>query len=73
MNLQHDKNLKVIDLEVTPKTSSKSNLTRTLALLLVLFVVPLLAATYWMYVQAVRELENAELQNDLVERVPWRH
>jgi PAS domain S-box-containing protein len=66
MNLQHDKNLKVIDLEVTPKTSSKSNLTRTLALLLVLFVVPLLAATYWMYVQAVRELENAELQNDLV-------
>lgn len=66
MNLQLDKNLNATNLEVTPTAVPKSNLTRTLALLLILFIVPLLAATYWMYVQAERELENAELQNDLV-------
>jgi len=35
-----------------------------LALLLLLFIVPLVAGTYWMYFQSKQEIERAELQSD---------
>lgn len=37
-----------------------------LALLLFLFVLPLMGGTYWMYLQSEKEIENRELQGDLV-------
>jgi PAS domain S-box-containing protein len=37
-----------------------------LALLLFLFVLPLLGGTYWMYVQSKQEIEQGELNNDLI-------
>ena len=66
MNRPHSANPRGIDRQASRKTVRAGNLTRALVLLLVLFVAPLLVASYWMYVQAERELENAELQNDLV-------
>jgi hypothetical protein len=35
-----------------------------LVLLLLLFILPLLAGTYWMYFQSKQEIESAELQSD---------
>jgi len=35
-----------------------------LALLLLLFILPLVAGTYWMYFQSKQEIERAELQSD---------
>jgi PAS domain-containing protein len=40
--------------------------TLLLALLLLLFVLPLMGGTYWMYLQSEREIEQRELQGDLV-------
>jgi len=37
-----------------------------LFLLLVLFVLPLMGSSYWMYLQTAREIENRELTGDLV-------
>ena len=37
-----------------------------LVLLLLLFVLPLLSGTYWMYLQSAKEIEKRELQGDLV-------
>jgi signal transduction histidine kinase/CheY-like chemotaxis protein len=37
-----------------------------LALLLLLFVLPLAAGTYWMYFQSRQEIERSELQSDLL-------
>ena len=37
-----------------------------LALLLVLFILPLMCATYWMYLQSKQEIEREELQSDLL-------
>jgi PAS domain S-box-containing protein len=54
------------DLQASSKRAPKGKLTQTLLLLLILFVVPSLGATYWMYVHAEREIESAQLQNDLV-------
>jgi len=42
------------------------NVARGLALLLLLFIVPLLAAGFWIYQQAERELEQAEMARDLL-------
>jgi PAS domain S-box-containing protein len=38
-----------------------------LALLLLLFILPLLGGTYWMYLQSKQEIERGELQNDLIQ------
>jgi PAS domain S-box-containing protein len=38
-----------------------------LVLLLLLFVLPLLGGTYWMYLQSKQEIERGELQNDLIQ------
>ena len=57
------------DLNVKPvpkrKTYSNGN-AWVLALLLLLFVLPLSAAMYWMYRQSENEIASEELQNDLV-------
>src|SRR5271155_2691823 len=37
-----------------------------LALLLLLFILPLLGGTYWMYWQSRREIEREELRSDLL-------
>ncbi len=37
-----------------------------LALLLFLFILPLMGGTYWMYLQSAKEIEKRELQGDLV-------
>jgi signal transduction histidine kinase/DNA-binding response OmpR family regulator len=37
-----------------------------LALLLVLFILPLMGGTYWMYLQSKQEIEREELQSDLL-------
>jgi signal transduction histidine kinase/DNA-binding response OmpR family regulator len=49
------------DREFVPNPERKSWL---LAVLLVLFILPLVAATYWMYFQSKQEIERAELQSD---------
>ncbi len=37
-----------------------------LAFLLLLFVLPLMGSSYWMYLQTTKEIEKRELQGDLV-------
>ncbi len=66
MSSRHNAIPKPAAVQASPNPARKADLTRTLLFLSVLFVVPLLGATYWMYVQAEREIENTELQNDLV-------
>ncbi len=44
--------------------AKERNLARGLVLLSLLFLVPLLAATYWMHAQAEHELESGELERD---------
>jgi PAS domain S-box-containing protein len=66
MSSRHTAIPKPAAIQASPKPARKADLTQTLLFLSVLFVVPLLGATYWMYVQAEREIENTELQNDLV-------